>query len=255
MSYAALEPNFIAGMYDSVITNTSQPSVSGKYWGFLKQFDAERRQQLAEAAAKQADQDAQEAEAEVEKLTCVAKDLQEAGEANRQQFEDASKVALLEKCGATYLLQLKSWHAKNKSLTENTVAAAEETWVLRQDELALQQTEALHGEYFLAKQTLKTATSALLTDGSQLLTLLHGAPPPVILFDYTLAAFDPSLVSKAILFAGQRGVVLLLFSAEAPTMAQMFLQEQEVLTKLNLGGVSTRRVFLNWKASSTVGTC
>ena len=150
-SYAELEPKFLSGIFDSCISNTMTPEVTGKYWNFIKEFNAEQLLQVHVAAAQKAEEDAREAEEAVEKLKGVAKDVQQSGDAKKMEAEAEARASLLEKVRLTYLLQLKSWHAKNKAVAEKSVAEAEELWVLRQDELAKEQTETVQGEYFLVK--------------------------------------------------------------------------------------------------------
>jgi len=241
-SYDELETHFIAGEYDTVIQNTSQPSTTGKYWSFVKEYDAMRLSQSREEAVQKAEQLAREAAAEVEEFSSRMHDEE------KQKEEDTALEEYIVKVRQSYLLQLKSWHAKNKSVAEKVISETEELWYLRQDDIAKQQQEAMTGELFLTKQSI-------LADSSQFLNLLHGAPPPLFLFDYALATFEASLLTKAMLLIGKRGVVLLLFSAEAADSEAMILQEQEVLHHINLEGMHMRRVFLKWKESNLLGSC
>ena len=104
---------------------------------------------------------------------------------------------------------------------------------------ANQQNESISEEYFLTK-----VISSLLKNDSQLCDLLHSSPPPAFLFDFSLSTPDADTITKATLLTGKRGVVMLLFSAEASALGAMFLQEQEVLGQLNLLSMQVRRVFL-----------
>ena len=100
-------------------------------------------------------------------------------------------------------------------------------------------TDGTNAEYYLAKNI-----GALFKDGGQLPTMLHSAAAPAILIDYAISSPDLDTVHKALQLIGKRGVLMIIFSGDPSSGESTLTQEHEVLSKLNLPSLQSKRVFL-----------
>jgi hypothetical protein len=134
--YTELEQRFVRGEFDAAVHATTSPAMTGRFWDWVKEWEAKKQEsqfravqdQLASAAASAAEESVQLcSEAEALKLS-------HAGTNVKQKQEMADKLM------AAYMRALQAHHHALDGELKEKASLAEELWCKHQDlELRLHQ--------------------------------------------------------------------------------------------------------------------
>ena len=239
------DERFARGEFDAIVHATSNPSLAGRYWAWVKEAEQQRLEAERAEERKALECAAASAAKDAEQIVSEARGMQSSLEADVKRRDDE----IIAKYMDTYTLHLRTFHHKVSGITKDRIAAIEEAWVLHhdtEDQLRESFMQQCQGR-FVVVPAVKNKSSVVLQGPRAWNTAIDASTPLLMWIDLGFTVLEAADLRQAITLVGKCGLVVLLqpFSALSDVVAQ----EAALFTEVDYEKTSVVRVFMQWKTS------